>query len=108
MCWYTRGKSEVFADNELSNIAVGKYPVFIGSTKDGCDFMDRESLDFATSEHFAFNKNQTTLRIMEGYDVVETDKDAYKYLSFEEADEKVVKVEQTGIVKTEVQKEETA
>ena len=96
---------EVFADNELPNIAEGKYPVFIGSTKDGCDFMDRESLDFATSEHFAFNKNQTTLRVIEGYDVVETDKDAYEYLSFEEADEKVLKVEQTGTVK--VEKEET-
>lgn len=83
---------EVFADNELANVAEGKYPVFIGSTKDGIDFMDRESLDFATSEHFAFNKNQTTLRVIEGYDVVETDKDAYEYLSFEEADEKVVNV----------------
>lgn len=82
----------VFADNELANVAEGKYPVFIGSTKDGIDFMDRESLDFATSEHYAFNKNQTTLRIIEGYDVVETDKDAYEYLSFEEADEKVVNV----------------
>ena len=92
---------EVYADNELANIATGKYPVFIGNTKDGIDFMDRESLDFATSEHFAFNKNQTTLRVIEGYDVVETDKDAYEYLSFEEADEKVLKVEQTGTVKVE-------
>lgn len=77
----------VFADSELPNIEEGKYPVFIGSTKDGCDFMDRESLDFATSEHFAFNKNQTTLRVIEGYDVVETDKDAYKYISFEGVEE---------------------
>lgn len=88
---------EVFADNELPNVEVGKYPVFIGSTKDGIDFMDRESLDFATSEHFAFNKNQTTLRVIEGYDVVETDKNAYEYLSFEEANEKVLKVEQTVV-----------
>lgn len=99
---------EVFADNELPNIATGKYPVFIGSTKDGIDFMDRESLDFATSEHFAFNKNQTTLRVIEGYDVVETDKDAYEYLSFEEANEKVLKVEQTAAVKVEKDQEETA
>ena len=90
----------------VQNIAEGKYPVFIGSTKDGADFMDRESLDFATSEHFAFNKNQTTLRVIEGYDVVETDKDAYEYLSFEEAGEKVLKVEQTGTAKQET--EETA
>lgn len=84
---------EVFSDTELPNITEGKYPVFVGSTKDGCDFMDRENLDFATSEHYAFNKNQLTLRVIEGYDVVETDKDAYKYISFEEADERVVKVE---------------
>lgn len=81
---------EVFSDSELADIATGKHPMFVGSTKDGADFMDRESLDFAVSEHFAFNKNQTTLRVIEGYDVVETDKNAYKYLSFEEADEKVV------------------
>ena len=81
---------EVFADKELPNIEDKKYPVFIGSTVDGCDFMDREQLDFATSEHFAFNKNQTTLRVLEGYDVVETDKDAYQYLSYEAADEKVL------------------
>lgn len=96
---------EAFADNELPNIAEGKYPVFIGSTKDGADFMDRESLDFATSEHFAFNKNQTTLRVIEGYDVVETDKDAYEFLSFEAADEKTLKLEQTAI-KEKVEEEE--
>lgn len=89
---------EVFAENELSNIANEKFPIFIGSTKDGCDFMDRQKLDFAVSEHFAFNKNQTTLRVMEGYDIVETDKNAYKYISYEQGDEKVVKVEQTSTV----------
>lgn len=99
---------EVFADNELPNVEAGKYPVFIGSTKDGIDFMDRESLDFATSEHFAFNKNQTTLRVIEGYDVVETDKDAYEYLSFEEANEKVLNVKQTVVTEETEETEETA
>lgn len=99
----------VFSDNELPNIAEGKYPVFVGSTKDGIDFMDRESLDFATSEHFAFNKNQITLRVIEGYDVVETDKNAYEYLSFEEADTKVLNVKQTEAIKVEKETtEETA
>ena len=74
---------EVFADKELPNIEEGKAPVFVGSTKAGCDFMEREDLQFAVSEHFAFNKNQTTLRVMEGYDVVQADKDAYSYVSFE-------------------------
>ena len=58
--------------------------------------MDRETLDFAVSEHFAFNKNQTTLRVMEGYDVVETDKNAYQYISYEAADEKVLKTQQVA------------
>ena len=54
-------------------------------------FLIQEILYFEKSDHFSFNKNQTTLRVIEGYDVVETDKDAYEYLSFEEADEKTIK-----------------
>lgn len=81
---------KVFADKELANVEEGKAAMFVGSTKAGCDFMEREDLQFAISEHFAFNKNQTTLRVMEGYDVVQADKDAYSYVSFEqkEAEEK--------------------
>lgn len=78
---------EVFADKELAILSEGKAPVFVGSIKAGCDFMDREDLLFATSEHYAFNKNQTTLRVMEGYDTVQADKDAYSYISFEKAEE---------------------
>lgn len=78
---------KVFADKELANIAENKAPMFVGSTKAGCDFMEREDLQFAVSEHFAFNKNQTTLRVMEGYDVVHADKDAYNYVSFETKEE---------------------
>ena len=74
---------KVYADKELANIAENKAPMFVGSTKAGCDFMEREDLQFAVSEHFAFNKNQTTLRVMEGYDVVQADKEAYNYVSFE-------------------------
>lgn len=71
---------EVFSDVELKNIESGKAPVFIGNLVNGCDFMDREKLEFATSEHFAFNKNQNTMRVMEGYDTVQTDKDSYLYI----------------------------
>ncbi len=74
---------KVFADKELPNIEDGKAPMFVGSTKAGCDFMEREDLQFAVSEHFAFNKNQTTMRVMEGYDVVHADKEAYTYISYE-------------------------
>ena len=78
---------EAFADKELPVISEGKAPLFVGSIKAGCDFMDREDLLFATSEHYAFNKNQTTLRVMEGYDTVQADKDAYSYISYEKAEE---------------------
>ena len=43
---------------------------------------DREKLQFATSEHFAFNKNQLTMRIIEGYDTVQTDANSYEYISY--------------------------
>lgn len=81
---------EVFADAELKNIAEGKAPVFIGNLVNGCDFMDREKLEFATSEHFAFNKNQTTMRVMEGYDVVGTDKDSYLFIALTKKEEKSI------------------
>ncbi len=79
---------EVFADAELKNVAEGESPVFIGNLVNGCDFMDRENLEFATSEHFAFNKNQTTMRVMEGYDVVGTDKDSYLFIALTKKEEK--------------------
>jgi len=78
---------EVFSDAELKNISEGKAPVFIGNLINGCDFMDREKIEFAVSEHFAFNKNQNTMRVMEGYDVVGTDKDSYLYIVLSAKDE---------------------
>lgn len=71
----------VFSDKELPNVS-GKAPMFVGATDAGCDFMDKDGLEFATSEHFAFNKNQTTLRVLEGYDIVQTDADAYSYVTY--------------------------
>ena len=56
--------------------------MFVGATDAGCDFMDKDGLEFATSEHYAFNKNQTTLRVLEGYDTVQTDVNAYSYISY--------------------------
>ncbi len=75
----------VFSNKELANVD-GKAPMFIGATDAGCDFMDKEGLEFATSEHYAFNKNQNTLRVMEGYDTVQTDTEAYSYVLFEGVD----------------------
>ena len=75
---------KVFNDTELANITGQNAgaPVFIGNLKNGVDFMDREKLQFATSEHFAFNKNQLTMRIIEGYDTVQTDANSYEYISY--------------------------
>lgn len=75
----------VFSDKELPMVSE-KAPMFVGATDAGCDFIDKEGLEFATSEHYAFGKNQTTLRVIEGYDVVQTDKNAYSYVLYEGVD----------------------
>lgn len=75
----------VFSDKELKNVE-GKAPMFVGATDAGCDFMDKDKLQFATSEHYAFGKNQTTLRVIEGYDTVQTDANAYSYVLYEGVD----------------------
>lgn len=71
----------VFSNKELPNVGSAA-PMFVGATDAGCDFMDKDGLEFATSEHFAFNKNQSTLRVIEGYDTVQTDADAYSYVLY--------------------------
>lgn len=72
----------VFSDAQLPNVS-NKSPMFIGDTREGIDFMDRTTLEFAVSEHYLFNKNMNCMRIIEGFDVVGTDKDAYVYATFE-------------------------
>lgn len=72
----------VFADAELPNIDATHFPMIYGSTKAGCFFVEHQALEFATSEHANFNKNQNTLRVIEGFDVMEADTSAYIYGSF--------------------------
>lgn len=67
-----------FPDTQLPDVS-GKHPVFYGSLKAGCWFIDRKTLEFATSEHALFTKNQTLLRVIESFDVIGADKDAYQY-----------------------------
>jgi HK97 family phage major capsid protein len=69
----------VFSDAQLPDVD-GKHPVFVGSTKAGVYFIDKEGYNFATSEHAFFNKNQTAFRVIEGYDVLQADAKAYTYL----------------------------
>ena len=44
--------------------------------------MEHMALEFATSEHANFNKNQNTLRVIEGFDVMSTDTSAYIFGTF--------------------------
>lgn len=69
---------KVFATALLPNVD-GAAPVFYGSLKYGCTFMDLQYLFFASSAHANFRKNQTLLRVIEGFDVFQADSDAYCY-----------------------------
>lgn len=68
----------VFPNKQLPNVD-GRAPLFFGSTKAGCYFIDLLGYQFAVSEHFAFDKNQTTLRVLEGFDCIQGDSEAYNY-----------------------------
>lgn len=73
---------KVYPDAQLANIDATHFPVFYGDTKAGATFKEYNALEFATSEHYGFNKNQTYMRVIEGYDVMSTDTSAYIYGSF--------------------------
>lgn len=72
----------VFPDAQLPNIDGTHFPIFYGDTKAGVTFVEHKALEFATSEHFGFNKNQNYMRVIEGFDVMSTDAGAYIYGSF--------------------------
>ena len=72
----------VFPDAQLPNIDATHFPMIYGDTKAGLTFVEHTALEFATSEHANFNKNQNTLRVIEGFDTMSTDTSAYIYGSF--------------------------
>ena len=72
----------VFSDKELVSIDETHFPMFVGDTKAGCEFKEFENLLFAVSDHYFFGKNQTCLRLIEGFDVVSGDTGAYSYISY--------------------------
>lgn len=86
---------EVFSDAQLPNVS-GKAPVFYGSLEAACYFIERSALEFAVSEHANFTKNQTVLRVIEGFDVIQADKSSYCYGLYEAPAEKVVKTKVTN------------
>lgn len=69
---------KVYADAQLPNVE-GKAPVFYGDTKAGVWFIEFQYTFFAASAHAGFSKNQTLMRVIEGFDVIEADKEAYCY-----------------------------
>lgn len=74
----------VFANAQLADITENtKAPIFYGSLKAGVEFKEYENLQFAVSEHYLFNKNQNTIRVIEGFDVIKIDADAVIYGAFE-------------------------
>lgn len=73
---------KVYPNAQLANIDSTHFPMIYGSTKAGCTFVEYEDLQFTISEHFLFNKNQNCLRVIEGFDVLNTDTTAYIYGSF--------------------------
>lgn len=72
----------VFPDAQLPNIDATHFPVIYGDVKAGATFVEQQALEFATSEHYGFNKNQNYMRVIEGFDVMSTDTSAYIYGSF--------------------------
>lgn len=68
----------VFSNAQLPNVG-GKAPVFYGNTESGVYFIEFKYTFFASSAHAGFTKNRTLMRVIEGYDVIEADKEAYCY-----------------------------
>lgn len=73
---------EVFGNKTLPDISEGHAPMFVGSTKSGCTFVEYEKMEMADSEHYMFNRNMKCLRVIEGFDVMNTDTEAYGYIDF--------------------------
>lgn len=69
----------VFPDAQLPNIGENAHTIFYGSTKAGATFVEHQSLEFALSEQYLFNRNMNCLRVIEGFDVMGTDNTAYVF-----------------------------
>lgn len=73
---------KVFPDAQLPDNDDGSHPIIYGDTKAGATMKVFQDLQFAVSEHIFFNKNQSCIRVIEGFDVMSTDTTAYIYGSF--------------------------
>lgn len=72
---------EVFSNTLLptTGSTTKKAPIIYGNLKEGAVFVEKKGLEFASSEHAGFVKNQSIIRVIEFFDVLQKDKDAYVY-----------------------------
>lgn len=71
-----------YSDTELPNVD-GKAPLFFGAIDAADYFMELMGLQIASSEHAFFTKNQTAIRVMEGFDNLQADIDSTLYCLYE-------------------------
>lgn len=71
-----------YSDSELPNVG-GKAPLFFGAIDAADYFLELMGLQIASSEHALFTKNQTAIRVIEGYDNLQADIDATLYCAYE-------------------------
>lgn len=76
---------EKYPTSQLPNTD-NKAPLFIGDTKSGVYFIPRQRMSMAASEHAFFDKNQKALRIIEDFDVIGADKEAYVFAEVDVTD----------------------
>lgn len=69
---------EVFSNGQLPS-EDGKAPVFYGATTESAQFIERKGLVIDASDHVEFKRNQTMIRMIESFDVIQTDPDAALY-----------------------------
>lgn len=72
---------EVFSNTELPTVAT-KAPIFFGALGEGVKFVDRGVYEMKTSDQAGFTKNQTLVRCIERFDVIQADTGAYVYGEF--------------------------
>lgn len=76
---------DVYSNNDLPSQS-GKAPIFYGNLEEAITFVVRERYEVAKSKEAGFTKNATLIRILERYDVIKTDNEAYIYGELEITD----------------------
>ena len=67
---------DVYSNNDIPSVE-GKAPIFYGNLEEAITFVNRARYEMAKSKEAGFTKNATLIRVIERYDVIKTDNDAY-------------------------------